>query len=325
MGLHKPSILAGVLAAPVLLALLVLLIDFVTRVEYRVHTPQSSAVIVTGASTGIGRHAAEELARQGFAVYASVRSDADEAELKKVGLSTLIPFRLDVTDPKSRVAAIERVDALVAKSGRKLMGLVNNAGIASGLPLELHALDDARLMFDVNYFGMMHLTQLCLPSLRANGGRVVQLSSVTGRFATRTRGVYSSTKFAMEAFSDALRMELIPWKISVSVVEPGYVKSAIAASGAARVKGLSSEEKRAQELYPHLYPPGWYEKNEHHIATGAEPTVTTEAIVDALTNPYPSTRYPVAKAGPVDAKVFLFALRFIPDRLRDFLLVNLGG
>jgi len=325
MGLHGPSILVGVLIAPVFVALLALLVDFATRVEYKVHTPQSSAVIVTGASTGIGRHAAEELARMGFSVYASVRNDADEAELKKLGLSTLIPLKLDVTDANSRVAAVDRVKTELKKNGKVLLGLVNNAGIGSGLPLELHTLDDARLMFNVNYFGMMHLTQLCLPSLRASGGRVVQLSSLAGRFATRARGVYASTKFSMEAFSDVLRMELIPWNISVSVVEPGYIKSAIATSGVARVKGLTAEEKRAQELYPHLYPPKWQEKNEHNIITGAEPSVTTEAIVDALTNPYPATRYPVAKGGGVDAKILIFLVRFLPDRLRDVLLVNFGG
>jgi len=325
MRLHYPSILVGLLAAPVFAALLALLADFATRVEYKVHSPQSSAVIVTGASTGIGRHAAEELARMGFSVYASIRSDADEADLKKMGLPTLIPLRLDVTDADSRVAAVDRVKAEVKKNGKELVGLVNNAGIGAGLPLELHALDDARLMFNVNYFGMMHLTQLCLPSLRASGGRVVQLSSLAGRFATRARGVYASTKFSVEAFSDTLRMELIPWKISVSVVEPGYVKSAIATSGVNRVKGLTAEEKRAQELYPHLYPPKWQEKNEHNIVTGAEPTVTTEAIVDALTNPYPSTRYPVAKGGGLDAKTLTLLIRFLPDRLRDVLLVNFGG
>jgi len=139
------------------------------------------------------------------------------------------------------------------------------------------------------------------------------------------RGVYASTKFSVEAFSDALRMELIPWKISVSVIEPGYVKSAIAASGVARVKGLSAEEKRAQELYPHLYPANWQEKNHAQIDNGDEPTVTTGAIVDALTNPYPSTRYPVAKGGGIEASVLTFLVRFFPDRVRDVLLVNFGG
>jgi len=325
MGLHAPSILLGILAAPVLAAVLALLVDFATRVEYKVFAPHSSAVIVTGASTGIGRHAAEGLARMGFDVYATVRNDADEADLKKTGLSSLIPLRLDVTDAASRVAAVDHVKAELAKSGKVLMGLVNNAGIASGLPLELHNVDDARLMFNVNYFGMMHLTQLCLPSLRANGGRVVQLSSLAGRFATRKRGVYSSTKFSVEAFSDALRMELMPFKVSVSVVEPGFVKSAIATSGVVRLKGMSAEEKRAEELYPHLYPPGWQGKHEHIIDTGDEPTVTTDAIVDALTNPYPSTRYPVAKGGGVDAKTLTLLVRFLPDRLRDILLVKFGG
>jgi len=325
MGLHGPSILLGVLAAPVLAALLVFLVDFATRVEYKVFRPQSAAVIVTGASTGIGRHAAEALARMGFDVYASVRNDADEAEIKNMRIPTLIPLRLDVTDSNSRIAAVDRVKSELAKNGKVLMGLVNNAGIASGLPVELHTLDDAQYMFNVNYFGMMHLTQLCLPSLRASGGRVVQVSSVAGRIATRSRGVYASTKFSVEAFSDALRMELIPWKISVSVVEPGYVKTAIANSGVARVKALTADEKRAQELYPHLYPPDWEKKNQHVIDNGSEPTVTTEAIVDALTNPYPDTRYPVATAGPFDAKTLMLLVRFMPDRFRDVLLVKFGG
>lgn len=148
----------------------------------------------------------------GFDVYASVRNDADEAALKKVGIPSLIPFRLDVSNSESRVtqsrrhknpqhsqiAAVDTVKQQIEKSGKVLMGLVNNAGIGGGLPAEFHSIKDAKAMFEVNFFGMMHMTQLCMPSLRANQGRVVQVSSLAGRMAPRARAVYAGTKFAME-------------------------------------------------------------------------------------------------------------------------------
>lgn len=285
----------GILAGPVLIAILFAAVNFTTQVKYKVHLPSSSAVILTGASTGIGRHAAEELARMGFDVYASVRSEKDEAELRGLGIPSLIPFQLDVANPNSRIAAVENVVKQVEASRKVLMGLVNNAGIGGGLPAELHSVQDAKAMFEVNFFGMMHLTQLCLPSLRANQGRVVQVSSLAGRLATRARAVYAGTKFAMEGFSDALRLELTPYNVSVSIVEPGFVKSAISINGVQRIKAQTEEEKRAQELYPLVYPPGWDEKYKQIIANGDEPSVTTNAIIDALTNPFPATRYPVAK------------------------------
>jgi len=315
----------GVLAFPVLVAVLSSIINFCTRVEYKVHAPNSSAVILTGASSGIGRHAAEHLARQGWTVYGSVRSTADEAELKSLNIPTLIPLRLDVTDAASRVAAVDRVKEDLAKSGKVLAALINNAGISGGLPLEVHALTDARNMFEVNYFGMMHMTQLCAPMLRKSGGRVIQVSSLAGLFATRLRGIYAGTKFALEAFSDALRMEMIPFRVSVSLVEPGFVKSSIAESSTARFKQQSAEEKEAVTLYPHLYPADWEQKKLQVIQKGDDPICTSEAIDHALSSPYPQTRYPVASVGGFDAKIVSFLVHVLPDRLREAILIRNGG
>ena len=180
------------------------------------------AVVVTGASSGIGAAAAELLAREGFLTYAGVRSPEDGAKIAALH-ENIRPLRLDVTDRDSIASAAE----VVTKSGAPLHGLVSNAGIAVGGPLEFLPVDELRRQFEVNVFGGIAVSQAFLPQLRASRGRIVFVGSVSGRIAVPYLGPYAASKFALRALSDALRAELAPAGVFVALVEPGSVKTPI--------------------------------------------------------------------------------------------------
>ena len=179
-------------------------------------------VVVTGASTGIGAAIAQELAGRGFGVFGTVRRPEDGAGLDGAGVN---PVRMDVTDGES----IMRARALVeqALAGAPLVALVNNAGVPAAGPLELVHLDEFRRALEVNLIGVVAVTQAFLPLLKRARGRIVNISSVSGRVAMPFMGPYAASKFALEAVSDSLRRELLPFGVDVIVVEPGSVQSRI--------------------------------------------------------------------------------------------------
>jgi NAD(P)-dependent dehydrogenase (short-subunit alcohol dehydrogenase family) len=184
-----------------------------------------STVVVTGTSTGIGRATALHLDRLGYRVFAGVRRAEDAVRLRSEGSERLAPVLLDVTDIGSIEAAAKTVSAEVGERG--LAGLVNNAGIVTGGPLEFVPLDELRRQLEVNTVGPVAVIQHFLPLVRRGRGRVVFVSSIGGRFSQPIVGPYCASKFALEALADALRMEVAPSGIHVSLVEPGAVKTMI--------------------------------------------------------------------------------------------------
>src|SRR5512139_2964504 len=189
-------------------------------------------VLVTGSSRGLGRDMALHLVRNGFQVLAGVRSAADGQQLAAEAGTALHPVLLDVSDPSSIAAAAAQVAGHTGDAG--LAGLVNNAGIASFGPLEQEPMARFEQIFRVNVFGVQALTQALLPLVRRARGRVVNISSGNGKLSFPFAGPYSASKFALEALSDALRVELTPWGIHVVVVEPGAMATDI------RVKGVEA-------------------------------------------------------------------------------------
>jgi len=168
------------------------------------------AVLVTGAARGIGRATASRLAASGWDVLGGVRSDADGEALRAAGVT---PVALDVTDAA-------QVAALPAALPERLDAVVNNAGIVVNGPIEALPLDELRRQLEVNVVGQVAVTQAVLPKLRASRGRVVFVSSLSGRVSTPMTGAYNASKFALEGLADALRMELRPWGIGVVLIEP---------------------------------------------------------------------------------------------------------
>jgi NAD(P)-dependent dehydrogenase (short-subunit alcohol dehydrogenase family) len=272
------------------------------------------AVVITGCSTGIGRAAAQRLAWKGFRVFASVRKDPDAESIRSEGIAGLEPLMLDVTDEESIASAREQVEREVGDQG--LAGLVNNAGVALPGPVEYLPLQTIRDQLEVNLIGQVAVTQAVLPLIRKARGRIVNIASIGGRLVTPFLSPYHFSKFALEAFSDALRVELQPWGIEVACVEPGTIATSIWSTGLA-----SAERERAK----------MGEEAERHYGEGMDaaqaaaadaekrgssPDEVAKSIEHALTARRPKTRYLVG----ADAKVMARARRVMGDRRWDRVL-----
>ncbi|MGE5071917.1 MAG: SDR family oxidoreductase [Anaerolineae bacterium] len=271
-----------------------------------------ASVVITGASTGIGRACALYMDRLGWQVFAGVRRDADGQALRAAASSRLVPVPLDVTDAGSIREAARLVREAVGAAG--LSGLVNNAGIPYGGPVEFLDLAELRRLFDVNFFGVIAVTQAFLPLLRTARGRIVNMSSVSGLVASPFVSPYSTSKFAMESLSDSLRVELHPWGMHVAVVEPGAIRTPIWD----KAHGVLSEliqaaPKDGLELYGGAIS-GMQGSFVNH---GIPPEAVARAVAHALTSSRPKTRYPIGIDGAVVRLV-----RRLPDRLRDWLFLS---
>lgn len=277
------------------------------------------AVVVTGASSGIGAACAKHLDQLGFTVFAGVRRQVDGDALVRAASPRLRVVMLDVTDPMS-IADAGRTIA-EATSGSGLAALVNNAGISVAGPLELLPLADVRTQFEVNVIGALAVTQALLPLLRLARGRIVNISSIAGLAATPFLGAYCGSKFALEAMSDALRLELAPWGIAVSLVEPGAIQSQIwrrAMMSATRTLGEAAPESLALYAQP-------LSRMQQVIAGAAARAIPADAVARtvarALTSSRPRTRYLVG----TDARFRALLKRILPDRVQDRLLAWFMG
>jgi NAD(P)-dependent dehydrogenase (short-subunit alcohol dehydrogenase family) len=274
------------------------------------------SVLITGASTGIGRATALRLDAAGWRVFAGVRRQEDADALGEVGSDRLVPLILDVTDASQIAAAAEQIAA--AAEGR-LDGLVNNAGIAVPGPLETLPLDDFRRQVDVNLTAQVAVTQAMLPLIRPARGRVVFIASIGGRIAFPLNGAYHAAKFGIEAVGDVFRQELRPWGISVSIVEPGSIDTPIWERGA---QNASEIEARAHPEQEALYGKAIasFRKVVQDLADrGIPPEKVAEAISHALESSRPRTRYLVG----FDAKVQARLKVLIPDRVFDRIVARM--
>jgi len=276
-----------------------------------------NAVLISGAATGIGAATALRLARRGTPVLANVRREADGAALVAEGGSNVRPLVFDVTD----AAAIERVRAeLAAEPGFALDALVNNAGIGLAGPLEILPLADIRKQLEVNVIGALALTQAFLPMLRATRGRLINVTSIAGKFAAPFGGAYAASKFALEAASDALRLELAPFGIRVVMVEPGAVKTKFWERGAAAAEAML-EHVPPERLA--LYR-GVLERFRSYVLKTVETAASADRVAAtierALVSPKPRARYLVG----TDARLQLVLAR-LPEPVRDAMVRNALG
>jgi len=274
--------------------------------------------LVTGASSGIGRATALLLDRNGFQVFAGVRRSEDGEALRRQASERLTPILLDVTNPRSIEDAARTVSG--ALGGRALAGLVNNAGIDIAGPLETSSVADVRSQFEVNVIGLLAVTQAFLPLLRQSRGRIVNIGSVLGRLAIPFMGAYSASKFALEGLTDAFRIELRPWGIDVSLIEPGPVATPLW-SKTLLPAGMNEERvDAAGKLYATA-------NAAAHAAftkfgqSGISPDRVAAKVLEALTAPNPKPRYLVGG----DAKALSLLAALVPDRIRDRMLVKRFG
>jgi NAD(P)-dependent dehydrogenase (short-subunit alcohol dehydrogenase family) len=279
----------------------------------------TKAVLITGASTGIGRATALHLDAAGWRVFAGVRKEADAESLRQAGSERLVPLMLDVTDAGQIAAAAERIGAEVGAGG--LDGLVNNAGIAVPGPLETLPVDDFRRQIEVNLTAHVAVTQAMLPALRTARGRIVFITSIGGLMAFPMFGAYHAAKFGLEAVGDVFRRELRPWGIKVAVIEPGSIATPIWQRGEEAVDALAG---RAREGHADLYGRAIESYREVARKTGARGIPAEKVAVKiehALSARRPRTRYLVG----ADARGQAFAAWLLPDRLLDWLIVRATG
>jgi NAD(P)-dependent dehydrogenase (short-subunit alcohol dehydrogenase family) len=264
------------------------------------------AVLVTGASSGIGRASAVRLRRAGWRVLGGVRTVRDADELRALDVE---PIELDVTKAEQVAAAAESL-------GGALDGLVANAGIAVAAPLELVPLDELRRQLEVNVVGQVAVVQAFLPALRRKRGRIVLMGSIGGRSALPFLGPYAASKHALEALADVLRVELAPWGIAVSIVEPASIKTAMWAKGAAHAEALrEAVSPEAAGLYAERL--ARFRDVALRRGPGVDPDVVATAVEHALTAARPKARYVVGR----DAHLRAWIER-LPTRVRDRLLTR---
>ena len=258
--------------------------------------------LVTGASSGIGRACATHLASRGFAVLAGVRNVADAPPNTE-------PIRLDVTRAEDIAAAAERV-------GTSLHALVNNAGIAVNGPIEVVPVEDWRHQLEVNLIGQVAVTRALLPALLNARGRIVNMSSISGRNALPLLAPYAASKFALEAFNDSLRREVGPHGVKVACVEPGIIVTPVWAKSRATGEGLvdtmPADARRRYETMLNAVR-GFAERAERD---GLPPEAVAEVVGHAVTARRPRTRYVVGR----EARVRVALGRLLPDRAMDALI-----
>ena len=274
-------------------------------------------VVVTGVSTGIGYGVVEELVRHGINVFGSVRKEADASRVRAAFGSAFTPLLFDVTDVAAVQAAAAQVKDRIGPNG--LSGLVNNAGIVIAGPLAHISLDEVRHQFEVNVIGLLNATQAFLPLLGAQKhwpyppGRIVNISSISGRVVYPFVGPYAASKHALEALSDALRRELLLYGIDVIVIEPGDISTPI------WDKVPDTSPYRHTDYFPLL---------SHLLGLVADKKRTAlpvsavaQTIRLALTSEQPKTRYVISNNWLLD----WLLPRWMPDRWLDrFLARRLG-
>lgn len=264
-------------------------------------------ILITGASSGIGKACAIYLDDRGYTIFAGVRSKTDANTLRKECSSRLIPVLIDVCNKQSIKAAYEVIRKATNQSG--LDGLINNSGIPLAGPLEYLNIDKFRQQIEVNLVGLVAVTQTFLPLLRICKGKIINMGSISGRIALPFLGPYSATKFALEAITDSMRVELRPWGISVSIIEPGNVETLI------RQKAFSGIEEDILTLPPlahTLYGPIFKTSQNHATRKNMSPTVVAKIVENILAARKPKPRYLVGS----DA-VMISLIQKLPTWLRD--------
>jgi len=268
------------------------------------------AVVVTGASSGIGEACARRLARLGFQVFAGVRKQEDGERLRRE-IAGVRPLTIDVVDADSIARAAQTVQE--GTGGAGLAGLVNNAGVAVPAPIEHQPIEDFRRQLEINLIGQVAVTQAFLPQLRAARGRVVNMSSIGGKVAVPLLGAYAASKFGLEGFSDSLRRELRPWGIRVAVIEPGTIATPIWDKGIQSGDELeASMSEQAKRDYGPLIATV-RTASEQGAKTGLPPDAVAKDVAHALTARKPKTRYLVGR----EARSRALLARIAGDRAID--------
>lgn len=272
---------------------------------------EKKAVLITGTSSGIGKACALHLDKLGYKVYAGIRKISDAEELKKIASAKLCPVIIDVTDESSIISIKEQLEREIVNYSS--FALVNNAGIAKAGPIELQPLEELKQQMDVNLFGVVLVIQQFIPILRKYNGRIVNISSISGISSLPFKGTYSATKFALVAITDALRLELKPWKISVSNVLPSATQTPVWGKALTEAdKMLKNWTKEAFQMYGPIVDMMKKIASKSH---GIHPDNVAFAVAKLLNSKNPRTRVLVGKEAN-----FLAFIEKLPTWLRDWII-----
>ncbi len=271
------------------------------------------SVLITGASSGIGEACAIFLAHKGFRVYAAARRLDKLRNLEGIAGGRITPVAMDVTDDESVADAIETITS----DGVSLYGLVNNAGVSVMGPIETTPIEEWRRQYETNVFGLVRVTQAVLPMMRAAGrGRIVNIGSIAGRIAAPFQGAYASSKHAVEGVTDALRREVEPMGLKVSLVRPGFINTPFGHQEQESLEAHTAEGEPYAGAVRKFK--AWHAKG-HPNAPG--PNVVAEAVHAALTAEHPYSRYtaPAKNLGP------LVMRNLLPSAVADRIFKRLTG
>ena len=278
--------------------------------------PIARSVMITGASTGIGRACAIHLSSIGFQVFAGVRKKADGDALERWATGWLAPVLIDVTEPASIAQAAHTVSTSLGEAG--LNGLVNNAGVVVAGPLEFLPIEELQKQIDINVIGQIAVTQAFLPLLRSGGGRVVNMGSIRGKVPMPFLGPYCASKFALEAVTDSLRMELRQWGIEVLIVEPGSVATPIwEKSRAGAEKVISALPQHAQRLYGPAFE-ALRTATDKMKSFSMDAEIVAKTVARALTARRPKARYLVGW----DARMEVALRKALPRLIHDWVIAR---
>lgn len=278
---------------------------------------KTKAVFITATSSGIGESCAKTLAEQGFWVFAGVRDLDRGYSLQKQIKGKLTPILIDVTNCSLINSAAEKITEMLNQEASELWGLVNNATNERHGPLEILPFEFIQEEIEVDYLGTVAVIKSFLPLLREAQGRIINFSSMNGRSVFRSIGANSAAKYAIEAMSDAFRLELAPWGIQVSIIEPGAVATPLWDKALDKFLDLPNHVPEAQLK---LYYPHWEDaikqarSDKERFLSHAMPIENiVQTVVHALTSKHPKTRYIVGW----DAKMIVFLKWLLPDRWFD--------
>jgi len=297
---------------------------FYTRQKLSSH---GKAVFITGCDTGFGRLAVKRFRILGYKVFANfLKKESADSLKRELEQTTTVdksleihPLVFDVTDEKAVIAAQEEVQKALPE-GVRLWAVINNAGISRGFWHEFTPLEDYKKVMDVNFFGMVSITKHFLPLLKQSRGRVINVSSLAGCIQTPCMSAYGASKFASESFSDALRVEMVPFGINVSIIEPGFMKTDIVITGPKQAQELVQSNPKLSEEYAAKWGKNFAKSPDLDKIVG-DPRIVVDAWVHAVSAKRPRHRYMLGRN-----RVFPFLLiwiyRLIPSRIWDFLSVQ---
>lgn len=276
----------------------------------------TKSVVITGASSGIGRASVELMSQSGWQVFATVRKPADQDKLRS---QNIVPILMDVEDPASISAAAQEIESQL--DGLGLDGLVNCAGIGVARPVEYASLDDIRQIFEINVFGQIAVTQALSRLLRQSPGRIVNVTSIGVNIAIPFGGLLNSSKSAFAMLSDSLRLELRPFGVRVIAIEPGAISTPAVEKTLGDIeKVIENMPSEAQAQYGEMLR-NFGRQAYAREKSGSPPEVVARAVHHALTSTRPRIRYRVGK----HAKLLATLPKLLPESLLDLLRAEMFG